>query len=153
MGAYPGSLTTETRFEEALKAERNQPASSPEDSHLRSSADFTGHHIHATDGDIGHVDDLLVDDHTWAIRYLVVDTSNWWGGHRVLVAPQWIDAVSWPQAKVTVDLTREAIRTAPTYDAAAPFDRQEEQAIYEHYGRRAYWSAKDIHDLEARVGR
>ena len=93
MGAYPGSLTTE-RIEEELKASGLRHAS--DDCHLRSSQVVTGYHIHAKDGDIGHVQDLLVDDHTWAIRYLIVDTSNWWGGHHVLVAPQWIEAVSWP---------------------------------------------------------
>jgi hypothetical protein len=55
-----------------------------------------GNHVHATDGDIGHVEDLLVDDQTRAIRYMIVDTGNWWGGHHVLVAPQWIEAVGPP---------------------------------------------------------
>lgn len=64
-----------------------------DDCHLRSCSAVRGSPIHATDGDIGHIENVLVDDHTWAIRYLIVDTSHWWGGHRVLVAPQWIDAV------------------------------------------------------------
>jgi hypothetical protein len=53
------------------------------------------YHVHASDGDIGHVGGLLVDDETWAIRYLIVNTSTWWLGHQVLVAPQWIQNVSW----------------------------------------------------------
>ena len=46
--------------------------------------------IEASDGGIGHVQGLLLDEDTWAIRYLIVDTSNWWLGHQVLIAPQWI---------------------------------------------------------------
>ena len=61
-----------------------------------------------TDGEIGHLEDLLIDDHTWAIRYLIVNTSNWWGGHRVLRAGLITD-VSWSEAKVSVDLTRQAV--------------------------------------------
>ena len=38
--------------------------------HLRSTHDVSGHHIEATDGSVGHVDDFLIDDDTWAIRYL-----------------------------------------------------------------------------------
>ena len=72
------------------------------DAHLRSCGELVGYHIHALDGDIGHVKDMLVDDHTWAIRYLIINTSNWWGGHLVLVSPQWVDAVSWPDSKVSV---------------------------------------------------
>ncbi len=57
---------------------------------LRSINDLEGHANGATDGAIGHVKDLYFDDETWVIRYLVVNTSNWWLGHKVLVAPQWI---------------------------------------------------------------
>jgi hypothetical protein len=49
----------------------------------------------------------------WAIRYLVVNTGHWWLGHLVLVAPQWIDAVSWDDETVSVNLTRDAIKAAP----------------------------------------
>ena len=109
-----------------------------------------GYHVHAKDGDIGHVADLLVDDQTWALRFMLVDTSNWWGGHRVLVAPQWIEAVSWSDAKVSVDLTRRAVKDAPPYDSAAQLDRQQELAIYEHYGHPGYWSGKATRGADAR---
>ena len=141
MSAYPGSLTTEGRIEEELKAHRTRAARTPDDCHLRSCKAVIGHHIEASDGEIGHVQDLLVDDRTWAIRYLIVDTSNWWGGQHVLVAPQWIEDVGWSEAKVTVDLTRQAVRDAPPYDSAAQLDRQQEQGLYEHYGRPGYWTA------------
>ena len=58
------------------------------DHHLRSAAAVTGYHIHATDGEIGHVADFLVNGSGWAIRYITVDTSNWWGGKNVLLSPQ-----------------------------------------------------------------
>jgi hypothetical protein len=123
MGAPPGSLTTEGRIEQELKAHRTQVARAPgDDCHLRSSNAVIGHHIEATDGAIGQLEDLLVDDHTWAVRYLIVDTSNWWGGH-VLVAPERITDVSWSKATVSVDLTRQAVKDAPPYDLVAPLDR------------------------------
>jgi uncharacterized protein YrrD len=146
LGAYPGSLTTERRFEEDMKTRRTSAMHVHADSHLRSYRAVVGNHIHATDGDIGHVEDLLVDDHTWAIRYLVVNTSNWWVGHHVLVVPQWIRGVSWPDAKVSIDLTRQTIKDAPPYDSTAPLDRQQEQRIYEHYGRRGYWTTTATRD-------
>jgi hypothetical protein len=61
------------------------------DPHLRSISDVTGHHVEAADGEIGHVEDFLVDDRSWAIRYLVIDTRNWWPGKKVLVSPKWIE--------------------------------------------------------------
>jgi uncharacterized protein YrrD len=141
MGAYPGSLTTEGSFEEEMRAQRTM-TQAPDDTHLRSCRAVIGNHVHATDGDIGHVEDLLVDDRSWAIRYLIVNTSNWWGGHHVLVAPQWIQAVSWADEKVSVDLTRQALEHAPPYVSSAQLDRELEEGIYEHYGRPGYWTTK-----------
>jgi hypothetical protein len=119
------------------------------DPNLRSCNEVMQYHIHAIDGDIGHVQAMLIDEETWAIRYLVVDTSNWWLGHQVLIAPQWIQNVSWPDAKVSVDLTRQAVKDAPTYDSAARLNRKEEAGIYKHYGRAGYWADEVIRESAA----
>ena len=110
------------------------------DPHLRSSRAVTGYHIQATDGDIGHVEDFLVDDQSWAIRYMIVDTSNWWAGKKVLVAPAWIERVDWDQSKVHVTITRAQIRNSPAYDPARPVERAYETQLHGHYGQPRYWS-------------
>jgi hypothetical protein len=93
----------------------------------------------ATDGEIGHVEDFLVDDRIWAIRYVVVDTRNWWPGRKVLISPEWIKRVSWPDSRVYVDLTREGVKASPEYDPDRPLERDYESRLYRHYGRRSYW--------------
>ena len=115
------------------------------DSHLRDATVVTGYHIHATDGEIGHVEDFLIDDHTWMIRYLVIDTSNWIGGRRVLISPQWVRAVSWELSEVHLKVTREAVRTSPEYDPMS-LNREYEERLYSHYGQMAYW----IHEAPGR---
>ena len=106
---------------------------------MRSTHDVSGYHIHATDGEIGHVDDFMIDDETWAIRYLIVDTRNWWPGKRVLVSPQWIDRVSWSDSKVFVNLSREAIRQSPEYRMESLPTRAYETGLHLHYDRLGYW--------------
>ena len=106
-----------------------------DDPHLRSARAIERYHIHATNGDIGHVDSLLVDDESWVVRYLVVNTSDWWLGHQVLVAPPWISDISWLDATVSVDLTREGVKDAPTYDAKALPNPAQERRLFDHYGR------------------
>ncbi len=105
----------------------------------------------ATDGDIGHVEGMLVDEETWAIRYLIVDTSNWWLGHQVLIAPQWIEGVSWHDTTVSVSLTRQAVKDAPPYDSAVPLDRDQEIGIFKHHGRPGYWANDLKHAAENRT--
>jgi hypothetical protein len=75
-----------------------------------------GFHIHATDGEIGHVDDFVIDDATWAIQYLVVDTSNFIGGKWVVVSPSVITSIEWGKLRVDVSLTREQIKQAATLE-------------------------------------
>jgi PRC-barrel domain len=116
-----------------------QRAREDDDPHLRSCRAVTGYHIHAIDGDIGHVQSLLIDEETWAIRYLVLDTSNWWLGHKVLIVPQWVQNISWTDAKVSVNLSRQSVQDAPAYDPAAPFGRKNEDDYFKHYGRVNYW--------------
>jgi uncharacterized protein YrrD len=107
--------------------------------HLRSCGEVTGYHIKAVDGEIGHVHGMLVDEGSWAIRYLIVNTSNWWLGRQVLVAPEWISDVSWSDRTVVIDLTRQAVQEAPPYDPALLPDRPQERLVFEHYGRNGNW--------------
>jgi PRC-barrel domain protein len=106
---------------------------------LRSSRDVTGHTIQATDGEIGHVDDFIIDDETWTIRYLIVDTRNWWPGKKVLISPQWIQRVSWIEMKVFVNLLREDVRQSPEYSEESLLTRNYETGLHQHYKRRGYW--------------
>jgi len=52
------------------------------DSHLRSTKEVTGYNTEARDGEIGHVENFIVDHHTWAIHYIEVNTRNWWPGEK-----------------------------------------------------------------------
>ena len=117
---------------------------SHDDPHLRSCNAVIEYHIHATDGDVGHVQGMLVDEKSWAIRYLVINTSNWWLGHQVLVAPKWITQVSWVDRQVVIDLTRQAIKDSPHWDPASLPDRVQEALVHQHYGRKGYWEDETL---------
>jgi len=75
-------------------------------------ATITGYHIHATDGEIGHVEDFMVDDENWAIRFLVVANRNWLPGKKVILSPRWIKRVQWADSLVYFDLTRESVKNS-----------------------------------------
>jgi len=110
-----------------------------DDARLRSAEEVEDYVIAARDGDIGHVDDFLVDESAWAIRWVVVDTTDWWPGGTVLVAPEWIGDVRWEDSRLVVDLSREAIRGAPPYRPGQRVTREYEARLLEHYRRPRYW--------------
>jgi len=121
-----------------MRAER--ASHSQDDPHLRSCKAIVGYHIHARDGEIGHVSGLLVDEHTWSIRYLVVAISNWGLGPQVLISPEWIHEIRWIDETVLLDLSRQSVKEAPHYDYSELLDRQKEIMLYRHYDRSGYWS-------------
>jgi sporulation protein YlmC with PRC-barrel domain len=106
-----------------------------EDPHLRSVREMRGYEIAANDGSIGQVEDFLVDDLNWEIRYLVIDTRKWLPGRKVLVAPAWIQSVRWINSEVVVDLLREQIKNGPEYDPMKPVTDDYTDRLYQHYGR------------------
>lgn len=109
------------------------------DPHLRSTEEVRSYSIQALDGELGHVDDFLLDDEAWAIRYLRVQTNEWLPGKKMLISPQWIARVSWDESKVFLNLTRAAIESAPEYKEEEPLTREYENRLYNHYGIESYW--------------
>jgi hypothetical protein len=130
-GFYPDILQA------GLESVERQQAT--DDPHLRSANAVARYYVHARDGDIGHVSGFLVDERTWAIRYLIVNTSNWWLGHEVIIAPEWVDDVDWAECIVTADLGRQAIQDSPAYHSGHPLDHELELSTHRHYGRDGYW--------------
>ena len=132
--------SSETITHDREKWNTMSPLENSWDPNLQSSKDVTGHNIQATDGEIGHVEDFIIDDDNWAIRYLVLDTKNFLPGKKVLISPQWIERIDWVDSKVFVDLSRESIKHAPEYDADKMLTRENETRLHDYYKRKGYWS-------------
>lgn len=125
-GFYPGPLwgvipSTERLEPDAIMnpdtiREEEAIEKSNEDVHLRSCRQITGYHIHATDGDAGHVNDFILDDQTWQISHLLVETHHWIGGKKVLIPVRDVKDVEWEDSKVVVDLTADAIKNGDAVD-------------------------------------
>jgi hypothetical protein len=126
------------------ESERSVDTASKEqnDPHLRSTEVVGGYHIMALDGEIGHIEDFMVDDQTWTIRYAVADTRNWWPGKKVLLATEWILWVSWAESNAYVGLDRNRIIDAPEFDPSQQLTRDYEIKLYEYYKRSPYWEQK-----------
>jgi hypothetical protein len=105
------------------------------DPHLFNINAVTGYHVVATDGEIGHVDDFLVDDQRWTIRYLIVATRNWWPGKKVILSPWWSSEVNWPERRINMDLSRAAIKASPPYESEQALTAEESGDLHEYYGR------------------
>lgn len=109
------------------------------DPHLRSVREITGYALHATDGEIGEVHDVLLDTDDWHLRYFVVDTGRWLPGKQVLIAPHWISDISWDEREVRTNLSRDQVKHSPEYDPAKTVDRAYEVGLYSYYGSAGYW--------------
>jgi len=111
----------------------------PLDPHLRSTHNVSGYAVHAKDGEIGRVDDFIIDDLEWAIRYLVVDLHDKKLGEKVLISPKWIDRISWDDSQVFVNLLIEDVKSSPKYVDDDTLTRDYENGLHRHYNCSGYW--------------
>jgi uncharacterized protein YrrD len=106
---------------------------------LRSLGEVIGYHIKAKDGQIGHIEDFIIEEKDWSVRYMVVDTRNFLSGRKVLLALEWVGEFDWAAGTVEVDLTVEQIKKSPEFDPKAPINREYEIQLFDYYGRPKYW--------------
>ena len=102
--------------------------------HLRSTKEVTGYAIRVRDGEIGHVEDFILDEESWSIRYLGVDTKNWWPGKKVLVPPSLCERIDWVAQTLTLQLFRSQIRNAPEWDEGTPITTDYVEKLDHYYG-------------------
>lgn len=101
---------------------------------LHSIEGLQGFSLSATDGELGHVKDVYFDDSEWAVRYLAVDTRNWWPGKKVMIPPGLIERVSWEGKSVVVKVTREQIENSTEYDPDRPLVHHGGSDVYRSFG-------------------
>lgn len=138
-GSNPGTLYAVASVDDAMAREagnyrvRGREPHDSDDIHLCSSREVTGYGIVARDGRIGHIEDLIVDDQTWRICYLAVDTHDWWPGKKVLLPPAWVVDTLWPERTVTVDVNRDKVRNGPDWDSREPISPAFESELSAYY--------------------
>ncbi len=121
-----------------LEANRTGDILADGDPELRSVTEIVGYHIQAQDGPIGHVENLLVDDATWGIRYLIIDTKNWWPGQHVLMSPYAVKGISWPDRDVTLDVSRDQVKGSPRWDPVGMINSEDERRLHRYYNWPGY---------------
>jgi uncharacterized protein YrrD len=141
MAGTAGNQSTGTNTDPVNSGNTVNTGGITNDSNLRSSKEVSGYKIHATDEDkIGHVDDFIIDDDTWAIRYLIINTGNVFTGKKVLISPEWIDHISWDDSKVYINLSKEEIKQSPEYSDESGLTRDYESSLFGYYKKTPYWS-------------
>lgn len=130
-GALPGDILSS--HEAASPAYQPRAGSDDEDNHLRSTEEVIGYKTRAVDGDIGEVSDFILDTHTWTIDFVALDTRRWLPGRKILLPISWASGISWSARAFNVDVTKEAIKTAP--DMEEPLSVEAVKAYYAHFGK------------------
>lgn len=132
MGSPMPAAPPQSSFEDAEGSAI--PEHNDDDPHLRSAKAVTGYHIHASDGAIGHIEELLTEEEDWTIRYLVVDTKNWWPGKKVLILPNLVRKIDWLSQQASLAVDRQTIKDSPEYDPTMTIGRPYEHSLLAHYG-------------------
>jgi sporulation protein YlmC with PRC-barrel domain len=99
--------------EEAVKNDQDDP-------HLRSTKHLSGYHIHSTDGEIGHMEDFIIDDDHWTLEFMIVDIGKWLLGKKVIIPTKWIKRVNWTDQSIYLVHSMETIKSSPEFDPLKP---------------------------------
>lgn len=105
------------------------------DARLRSFQEVSGYGISALDGDIGHIEDMILDDGRWLFQMFVVDTRNWLPGKHVVLDTEWIGRIDHTEKEGITDLKRDVIKNAPEYRPTDPINEEYKHQLYDYYGR------------------
>ncbi len=107
---------------------------------LRSVKEMEGFKIKAIDGEIGKLHEFYFDDHTWIIRYIIVDTGSWLAEKLVLISPQSFKSLDWENKIFELNLDKQQIEDSPEVDKERPVSRQKETELIGYYGWPMYWT-------------
>jgi hypothetical protein len=127
---YGGTSTLERRADTAHLEDQ--------DPHLRSISAVTGYHLRGTDGTIGHVKGFLIDDQSWVVHYLIVDTRNWWLSNDVLLAPFVVKEIDWSATEILLNVTREQVKSSPPWQPTAEIPQDYQERLHSHYSWPGY---------------
>lgn len=131
-GLYPANPAEPVRGEVRERVAKQE-------SHLRSEREVSGYKVDTADGQVGHVDDFLLDEENWAIRYLLVDTSDWLPGKNTLLPPAAVASVSWVDGSILARATKDELKNAPPFDPDRPVSRDYEAELFNYYDLKPYW--------------
>jgi sporulation protein YlmC with PRC-barrel domain len=107
-----------------------------ENATLRSAKEVLGYTVNGEDGKLGQVDDIILDDETWRLVYLVLDTSTLLTkGKKTLIAIPWIQWITYEDREVQLELRQRIIEQSPPYDPETPITRSFEEVLYDYHGR------------------
>ena len=109
------------------------------DPHLRSTKAVLGYRVIANDGEVGEIDDFLVDIDTWFIHYVVVSTGDILSRKMVLIAPPWFEAIRDEEREFFINVKQEVITSSPEYDPTTPIAQEYEDLLAGHYDRSKFW--------------
>lgn len=133
-GGYLGGPLASLPSTELMEREKeiDDEKRSKGDPALRSVKEVTGYHVNARDGEIGHVEDFLVEDDDWSIRYLVIDTKNWWPGAKVLISPLSVRAIQWSDRQVNLSVDRQKVKDSVPYAPSVTVDPIYQKTIHKY---------------------
>lgn len=118
---------------------QTEPAADEEEYHLRSTAELEGYRVAASDGEVGRVSDFIVEDDTWAIRYLRIKPTAEIRAESLVISPHWVYEINWFESTIQLSMTGQQLAGAPAVRVDPTMTREDEEKLHEHFGQPRYW--------------
>lgn len=134
-GESPQPIEESDLPEESNVARASEDIEPEGDPHLRSINELRDYRIEGTQGRVGKVHDIIVDDGSWMVRHFVVDLdpsvdrSSADESSLRIVPVENVERVEWDQFSVFLDANAEFIRQSPEFDPTLALDQAFDRAM------------------------
>lgn len=119
----------------ALRENENRMDEPTQNSHLRSSKKVTGYHIHATDGELGHIEDFIINVDNWTIEFMIIEAGTWLAKRKLMLSPDWIVDINWATSRAIVNVSVDTVKNSPEFDKSSPVNEVYEKNLRDYYGK------------------
>lgn len=103
---------------------------------LHKVSDFIDFRVLTNEGEIGHIDDIFIDDENWDMRLIVLETGTWFSEKKILIIPSLVQSIDWDLLKVELAISKEIVMKAPPFDPSIPITSEFESNLLNYIGKK-----------------
>lgn len=124
---------------EKQKAEQQEVGPGHPDHNLRSvqetAGEKSGYRVFAQGHEVGHLEDFQIQQETYKLQYMIVNTGDWLDEKLRLLSTDWIEEIDWEAKMIMVNIAPDQLKQAPDYEFDHEITRDVEERLHSLYSK------------------
>lgn len=125
-----GNIHLENAFTKSVSEDYENKGS------LRSFREVCNYSIRTKDGFKGKLNDLIIDDSNWEVKYIIIDLNGsipW--SRKVLINVNWIERISYPKKSIKINLNSDSLLNSKDFNPNELVNTKKVTKRFDYLGR------------------